>query len=86
MDLIEQLTYRPVPSCTFKKMLDALPDDERQAVEDYVEHLRNKASKFDSFKGSRAILYNVLKNNGYLVGKNQIRIHIDNECSCRNSS
>lgn len=81
MGLLDDLNA-PQLVCAFHQMLQRLPDDERQAVLDYVEQIRNRTNKHDGYSPSVAKLYNVLKQNGQKVGKNQIAAYVNNTCSC----
>jgi len=85
MGLLDDLKA-PSRVCAFHIMLQKLPDDEREAVLDYVEQLRQRTNTQSSTGVSISKLYNVLKQNNRLVGKNQIRDVINHACSCEISS
>jgi len=81
MGLLDDL-HSPQLVCAFHQMLQRLPDEERQAVLDYVEQIRARTNIHDGYSPSVAKLYNVLKNNGQKVGKNQISAYVNKTCTC----
>jgi len=86
MGLLDDLQNETPRMCSFHAKMLELPDDEREAVMQYVERIRLRSTKHDAYSPSIGKLYQVLKQNGQKVGKNAISDVVNNGCSCGISS
>ena len=86
MGLLDDLQTDTPHMCSFHAKMLELPDDEREAVMQYVERIRAKVSKHDANSPSISKLYQVLKQNGQKIGKNAISDVVNNGCTCGISS
>jgi hypothetical protein len=73
--------------CSVKKILDTLDKTDRQALEAAIDRVRtgnktDKKSGLDVWSG--VWLRKVLIDNGYKIGKDSLRKHLEGLCNCGN--
>ena len=82
-DRLQQIQTR----CPFARVLDCLPDDDRLAVIDYVNGIIEEwRINPRAPRKSANQLWQVLKAEGYNVGVESVRNHINGRCGCRKTS
>jgi hypothetical protein len=91
MSLAKELNEIPSQAryfiCSVKKILDTLNKVDRQALEAAVDRVRtgnktDKKSGLDVWSG--VWLRKVLIDNGYKIGKDALRKHLEGSCNCGN--
>ena len=91
MSLAKELNEIPSQAkyfiCSVKKILDTLDKTDRQALEAAIDRVRtgnktDKKSGLDVWSG--VWLRKVLIDNGYKIGKDALRKHLEGSCNCGN--
>ena len=91
MSLAKELNEIPSQAkyfiCSVKKILDTLNKVDRQALEAAVDRVRtgnktDKKSGLDVWSG--VWLRKVLIDNGYKIGRDALRKHLEGSCNCGN--
>jgi len=91
MSLAKELNEIPSQAkyfiCSVKKILDTLDKTDRQALEAAIDRVRtgnktDKKSGLDVWSG--VWLRKVLIDNGYKIGKDSLRKHLEGSCNCGN--
>ena len=91
MSLAKELNEIPSQAkyfiCGVKNILDTLDKTDRQALEAAIDRVRT-GSKTDKKSGldvwSGVWLRKVLIDNGYKIGKDALRKHLEGSCNCGN--
>jgi len=91
MSLAKELNEMPEQAkyfnCSLGKILDTLDKTDRQALEAAIDRVRT-GNKTDKKSGidvwSSVWLRKVLIDNGYKIGKDSLRKHLEGSCNCGN--
>lgn len=91
MSLAKELNEMPSQAkyfnCSLGKILDTLDKTDRQALEAAIDRVRT-GNKIDKKSGidvwSSVWLRKVLIDNGYKIGKDALRKHLEGSCNCGN--
>ena len=91
MSLAKELNEMPSQAkyfnCSLGKILNTLDKTDRQALEAAIDRVRT-GNKIDKKSGidvwSSVWLRKVLIDNGYKIGKDALRKHLEGSCNCGN--
>ena len=81
-DLLSRAPSNVKMECAFTRIVSSLPDDERTAVENALERVKNDTGEGRARVYSYTWLADVLKKNGHPISSSTIARHGTGKCNC----